>query len=205
MMADWNILVFATALGIAAFSPGPSLAAVVAMVLSSGARRAAWFCVGVIIGDLTWLLLSLSGLALVTQQFPMIFVFIKWAGVFYLAYIAINIWRAPPMATNTQLLIQKGNISHGVMSGFSVTMGNPKAMLFYLALLPTLITVEHLSILTIAALCLIVITVLATVFTFYITAASKAGQMLTRRQSVQTFNRVTAATLISAAVWIATK
>lgn len=203
--SEWDLLVFATALSIAAFSPGPSLAAIVAMVLSNGARRAIWFSVGVICGDLTWLILSLSGLALITQQFPMIFVAIKWAGVFYLAYMAIKIWRSPPVATKTSIPSEDKNRTSNIISGFSVTMGNPKAMLFYLALLPTLVKAEQLSITTALSLGLIVIAVLTAVFAFYIVAASKARQLMASSQSIQTFNRATATALLSAAAWIAAK
>ncbi|MCP4378197.1 MAG: LysE family transporter, partial [bacterium] len=93
MIFEWDFLVFVAALSVAAFSPGPGLAAIVATVLAGGARRAVWFCVGVVFGDLTWLLLSLSGLALIAQQIPVIFVAIKWAGVTYLVYLAVKIWR----------------------------------------------------------------------------------------------------------------
>jgi len=104
MILDWDLLVFMGALGIAAFSPGPGLAAVVATVLAGGAKRALWFCGGVILGDLAWLALSLSGLAVIAQQVPVVFTIIKWVGVAYLAYLAVRIWRAPaggnPAATS---------------------------------------------------------------------------------------------------------
>ena len=77
MLFEWDLLVFAAALGLAASTPGPGLAAIVTTVLAKGVRPAIWFCTGVIAGDLFWLLLSLSGLALITQQFPVIFIAIK--------------------------------------------------------------------------------------------------------------------------------
>ena len=61
MEFGWDFLVFAGALSVAAFSPGPGLAAIVATVLAKGARSTIWFCVGVILGDLVWLSLSLGG------------------------------------------------------------------------------------------------------------------------------------------------
>lgn len=203
--SEWDLLVFATALAIAASAPGPSLAAIVAMVLSNGARQAIWFSIGVICGDLTWLTLSLSGLALITQKFPMIFVMIKWAGVFYLMYLAIKIWHSPPIATAAKITTEEKNRLGSIVSGFSVTMGNPKAILFYLALLPTLIKAEQLSLTTAISLGLIVIAVLTIVFACYILAASKARQLMANNQSVRSFNRATATALLSAAIWIAAK
>lgn len=69
-MFDWNFIVFVGALSIAAFSPGPGLAVLIATVLANGARKSVWFYVGIILGDLVWLTLSLSGLALIAQQVP---------------------------------------------------------------------------------------------------------------------------------------
>ena len=91
------------------------------------------------------------------------------------------------------------------LSGFSVTVGNPKAILFYLALLPSLIHADQLSAIKVLSLCLIVIVVLTGVFACYIVAAAKARQLISRRQSGQLFNGLTAAALIGAATWIATR
>ncbi len=205
MFFEWDFLVFVAALSVAAFSPGPGLAAIVATVLAGGARRAVWFCVGVVFGDLTWLLLSLSGLALIAQQIPVIFVAIKWAGVTYLVYLAVKIWRTSPVAPEGIMHSRPKSVSARVLAGYSITMGNPKAMLFYLALLPSLMSPERISIAMALSLCLAVIAVLATVFAVYILAAEKARRAMTSNQSVQKFNRITATALGGAAVWIATR
>lgn len=205
MIFEWDLLVFIGALGVAAFSPGPGLAAIVATVLAGGARRALWFCVGVIIGDLTWLMLSLSGLALIAQQIPVIFDAIKWAGVTYLVYLAVKIWRTAPSEPEDIMHARPKSVTARVLAGYSITMGNPKAMLFYLALLPSLMSPERISIAMGLSLCLAVVAVLATVFAVYIFAAEKARRAMSSNQSVQKFNRITATALGGAAVWIASR
>jgi threonine/homoserine/homoserine lactone efflux protein len=205
MFLEWDLLVFVAALSVAAFSPGPGLAATVATVLARGARVAVWFCVGVIAGDLAWLALSLSGLALIAQKIPIVFVAIKWAGIAYLIYIAAKIWRSSPDATNTISQPREKSVATRVLAGFSITMGNPKAMLFYIALLPSLVSPERISIPMVMSLFLAVIAVLTTVFVIYVFAAEKTRSVMTSNQSVQTFNRVTATALGGAAIWIGTK
>lgn len=203
MLFEWDFLVFVAALGVAALSPGPGLAAIVATVLAWGARKTVWFCVGVIAGDLAWLSLSLSGLALVAQQIPMVFVVIKWAGVIYLIYLAWKIWRSSPKVHQTTEQTQEKSAAARVLAGFAVTMGNPKAMLFYMALLPSLVSLERISIPMVLSLFLAVVAVLATVFAIYMFAAENARRTMTSTQAVQKFNRMTATALGSAAVWIA--
>ena len=203
MDLDWNFLVFVGALSIAAFSPGPGIAALVATVLANGAKKAIWFCFGIVLGDLTWLALSLSGLALIAQQVPIVFVAIKWAGVIYLIYLAVKIWRSTPEATNLDAVNKKRGALARTLSGYSITMGNPKAMLFYLALLPSIVSPDSLSFPNVAALGVAVICVLTLVLAVYAFAADKARTLMTSTQSVQTFNRITASALGGAATWIA--
>src|SRR5258708_7854858 len=74
------LAVFTTALFIAAASPGPGIAAVVARVLGRGAGGAIAFTSGVAIGDLVWLTLAILGLAVLAQSFHAVFVAIKYAG-----------------------------------------------------------------------------------------------------------------------------
>jgi threonine/homoserine/homoserine lactone efflux protein len=202
-MLDWNLLVFIGALAIAAFTPGPGIAALIATVLAHGARYAFWFSIGIIMGDLAWLALSLSGLALIAQQFPIVFVLIKWAGVSYLLFLAIKMWRAPTEATKINANARPKGALARIAAGFSLTMGNPKTILFYLALLPSIITPETLSLPLVTGLAFGVIVVLSFVFAIYMFAASKARKFLADTQSLRTFNRVTATVLGSAATWIA--
>ncbi|GAA6194216.1 LysE family translocator [Ruegeria litorea] len=205
MLLEWDFWVFVAALSVAAFTPGPGLAAIVATTLATGARKTLWFCAGVIVGDLVWLLLSISGLAVIAQKIPLIFQCIKWAGVAYLIYLAWKIWSSPvAMGTGAAMTREKSNLAR-VLAGFSVTMGNPKAMLFYLALLPNLISPEHMSGPLILSLCLAVVCVLGGVFAFYMLAAQQARNKMKNSKTVRRFNRLTATALGGAAIWIAGK
>ncbi|MGR3622633.1 LysE family translocator [Pseudophaeobacter sp.] len=204
-MFDWNFIVFVGALSVAAFSPGPGLAALVATVLASGARKSIWFCVGIILGDLVWLTLSLSGLALIAQQIPVVFSIIKWAGVAYLIYLAFRLWTALDEAAQASTKSTERGALKRMLAGLSITMGNPKAMLFYLALLPSIVTPESLNAQMVVALAMSVVLVLSTVFAVYVYAAERARKAMTSAQSIKTFNRITGTALGGAAAWIATR
>jgi threonine/homoserine/homoserine lactone efflux protein len=92
-----------------------------------------------------------------------------------------------------------------LLAGFAVTMGNPKAMLFYLALLPSLVRPEALQPSLVMALFVAVVVVLAAVFAVYVFAAHKARAMMLRGSSMRMLNRVTASALGGAAAWIASR
>lgn len=204
---QFDLVVFVTALFIAAFSPGPSIISVVAITLSSGVRSAAWFACGVIMGDLVWLMGSVSGLAIVAQQFPEIFIAIKWGGVLYLMYLAYQSITADSikMSENKSVDSQNRNNKNIIFSGLSVTLGNPKAILFYLALLPSLVVIDTVSLNTILLQSVTVILVLAVVFAIYISIAHKASQHISNTKSPRVLNYLTGSALAGAAVWIASK
>ena len=90
-----SIIVFATALFIAAATPGPGIAAIVARVLGRGPKGALAFTAGVALGNVVWLTFAVAGLAVLAQTFNWLFLAVKWAGVLYLLFLAWRMWRAP--------------------------------------------------------------------------------------------------------------
>src|SRR6188474_692053 len=90
-----SLLIFAGALLVAAGSPGPSIAALVARVIARGFRDVFPFLLAMWIGEAIWLSLAVFGLAMVAQTFHLAFVAVKWAGVAYLIYLAWKMWTAP--------------------------------------------------------------------------------------------------------------
>src|SRR5918993_5061090 len=90
-----GLLIFAGALTVAAGSPGPSIAALVARVIAKGWRDVLPFLAAMWIGEAIWLSMAVFGLAFVAQTFHLAFVIVKWAGVAYLVYLAWKMWTAP--------------------------------------------------------------------------------------------------------------
>jgi threonine/homoserine/homoserine lactone efflux protein len=201
----WDFPIFVAALSVAAFTPGPGLAAIVASVLAQGARKTVWFCAGVIVGDLFWLTLSLSGLALIAQQIPIVFVTIKWAGVSYLIWLAWKTWNANPDFGQIRVADKGHSPIARAGAGFAITLGNPKAMLFYMALLPSLLNTGDLSLIALLPYYVAVFVVLTTVFAVYVIAAQSARRAMKNTRAVRKFNRITATALGGAAVWIASR
>src|SRR4051794_34547169 len=90
-----SLLIFAAALVVAAGSPGPSIAALVARVIAKGWRDVLPFLAAMWIGEAIWLSLAVFGLAFVAQTFRLAFVVVKWVGVAYLIFLAWKMWAAP--------------------------------------------------------------------------------------------------------------
>lgn len=198
------LLVFMGALFVAAASPGPAVAAIVARVLARGPSGAVAFCAGLAIGDIVWLVCAVLGLAVMAQTFQGLFVVIKYCGAAYLLFLAWKLWTAPVGDTRPEAALDAGSVRL-FLAGLAVTLGNPKVMIFYLALVPNIVDLAHLSALGLAELSMVVLVVLTIVFGAYILLAVRARRMLSSPRLVRAVNRGTGAVIASAAVAIATR
>ena len=84
-------------------------------------------------------------------------------------------------------------------------MGNPKVMVFYLALLPALIDTARVTVVGYAELVAVTLGVLAIVFTGYVVLASRARRLFTSPRALRLVNRGTGAVMAGAAAAIAAR
>ncbi|MBR2691989.1 MAG: LysE family translocator [Aquamicrobium sp.] len=203
-MTFTSLLIFAGALFVAAGSPGPSIAALVARVISKGFRDVLPFLLAMWIGEAIWLSFAVFGLAVVAQSFHLAFVAIKWLGVAYLAYLAWKMWTAPVEATGGSLPKEDSPVKL-FLAGMAVTLGNPKIMMFYLALLPTIIDLASVTMLGWMELTVTMAVVLILIDFAWIVAAAQARRLLKSPRAMRIANRVSAGTMAGAAAAIAAR
>ena len=198
------LLVFAGALLIAAGSPGPSIAALVARVLSRGMRDVLPFLAAMWVGEAIWLSMAVFGLAMVAQTFALAFLVIKWAGVAYLLWLAWKMWTAPAKPAGETLPASDGPVKL-FLAGLAVTLGNPKIMVFYLALLPTILDLASVTVLGWAELVATMVVVLVAVDLAWALTAAQARRLLQSERAVRIANRLSAGAMAGAAAAIAAR
>ena len=197
-----NLLVFALALCVAAGSPGPSIAALVARVLTNGLRDVLPFLAAMWLGEALWLSCAVAGLAVVARTLGVVFLAIKLIGVAYLLFLAWKMWFAPTE-------VSKGELPSGQSAwrmfgaGLTVTLGNPKIMVFYLALLPTIVDLDRVRGAAWLELTAVTLVVLMTVDLAWALLAVRARRLLTSRKAVKIANRTSATMMAGAAAVIA--
>ncbi|MBV8535701.1 MAG: LysE family translocator, partial [Alphaproteobacteria bacterium] len=133
-MSLWPLAVFTAALVIASASPGPAVVTLVARVLTSGGQANVGFAAGLLLGDLAWLVLGVFGAATLASEAHTLFTALKYAGVAYLAYLAVRMWTAEPHVDPSAA--PRRGTGWGVWGGLSLALANPKTMVFYMALVP---------------------------------------------------------------------
>ena len=156
------ILLFATVIAIATATPGPSLLTLIARVLSIGPARNIGFAIGLVLGDVLWLGAAAFGLSAIAAQAHEVMAVLKYVGAAYLLYLAYKMWMAPTDGVIASAGPRRLRWS-SVAGGLAMAVSNPKTMLFYLALLPTIIDLNGITAFGLLQLALTMLVVLAAV------------------------------------------
>ncbi|CAN7588165.1 LysE family translocator [Rhizobium sp. LjRoot254] len=197
-----TIAAYAFALFVVVLIPGPGITALVARALGSSFRESLAMAIGIMLGDLVFLTAVVLGLAVVAQAFSTVFMIIKYAGAAYLAYLAYKIWTSGMLKTDTEIGPRR-SIFQSLVSGLLVTLGNPKAMVFYLALVPTLIDIASITVTDYFELLAVTTVVLMAGTIPYIVLAAKAREFFRRPVALKRLNRTSATFLAGTAGYIA--
>ena len=198
------IVTFAVALLLNAGTPGPSIAALVSRVITHGWRDVFPFVLAMWIGEVGWLTVSMAGLTALAQTFHYGFVILKWAGIAYLVYLAWRMWRAKVDGHATALPQGQSGLTM-FAAGMALTIGNPKIMVFYLAVLPSLVTLGSFHLGTWAPMAITCFGVLMAVDCSWIIFANYARRLLRTPRAMRLANRIGATAMGGAAVAIATR
>ena len=195
-----GFLTYALALGVAAAVPGPGVVALVARALGSGFRPAMAFVAGLILGDLTFLIAALFGLTLIANVLGDVFVVVRIGAGLYLAYLAVKLWRSAGAAASVADAPESRALASFV-AGLTITLANPKTIVFYLAVLPTIVDLGTATGSDVAILVPVTAAVLLLVMTPYAALAVRARGSLQRPEFRARLNRFAAAIMAGAAVW----
>ncbi len=198
------IAIFAGALLLNAGTPGPSIAALVSRVITNGWRDVLPFLAAMWLGEVLWLSVALLGLSTLAQAFHTGFLVLKWLGVAYLCWLAWKMWHQPA-ATGAGELPRRASPLSMFGAGMALTLGNPKIMVFYLALLPSLVDLSAATLADGLALAAATLLTLAAVDLAWTALAHRARRLLQTPRAARIANRLGAAALGGAAAAIASR
>lgn len=141
------LLTLATVHFLALMSPGPDFALVVQNATRYGRQTGSYIALGLSCGILTHSVLSLTGVSYLVQQHPMLFALLQFSGGSYLLYLGLGALKgllqrgcaseAPDKAKTTHKRIHSKR--HAFSRGFSTNILNPKALIFFVSLMSSLV------------------------------------------------------------------
>lgn len=129
---------------ILAIVPGPAVLAIIARSFSSGKLQAFCMTAGIVLGDYIFIVLALFGLSALAEVMGTAFIIIKYLSAAYLIWLGIKLLRTKADSIDIEASKNSSLISN-FLTGFFITLGNPKAILFYVGFFPAFVNVNEVT------------------------------------------------------------
>jgi threonine/homoserine/homoserine lactone efflux protein len=131
-----DLLLYCGALVILFLTPGPVWLALMARALAGGFAGAWPLAFGVAVGDIVWPLVAVLGISWILSVFDVFMVVLRWiaCGVFLLMGVALIRNASAKISADSRLT--RAGLWPGFLAGLVAILGNPKAVLFYMGVLP---------------------------------------------------------------------
>ncbi|MFK7942828.1 MAG: LysE family translocator [Paracoccaceae bacterium] len=204
MTIEWHQLaLYALAYAVMVVSPGPFVAAIAARSAAFGFQAGISMAFGAWVAEKIWILAAIFGLALIAAHYGAILIVLKFVGAGWLIWLGYKLLsgRAGVMTPNG--LVKPEPFWRGVLTGFLINIGNPKAALFFMALFPGFFDIAAMGWLD--ALVILAVSTpigLGSDLT-YAWGAAKARALLSNSRTARRIDQATGGVLAGAGVAIA--
>jgi len=128
---------------------------------------------GIVVGDLVFVLLVLLGLSVVSKTLGNLFLIIKYLGGAYLIWIGLTLWLSQNKTSITAIERPLGSLVESFLAGLFMTIGDVKAIIFYISLFPIFIDSESVDLIDIGIILTITIIAVGSVKITYTILATK--------------------------------
>jgi threonine/homoserine/homoserine lactone efflux protein len=205
-MSWYGLVTFCAVYALAVATPGPGVAAAVARGLSRGSAGASAFIGGFVVGDLFWFFAAALGLSALAQSAHTVFVAVKYAGALYLLYLAYRLWSAPAQTLAVSGAQPRGQKPWTLFLGsLSLTLGNPKVMIFFIALLPSVVRLEALDGRGQLEIAAAIVVIQPAILGGYVLVATRARRWFQNPRAVKMLNRGSGTVMAAAALAVASR
>ena len=203
MMATASLLAFALTCAIIEITPGPNMAWLAALSLSRGWRVGLAAVAGVALGLSAYGIAAALGVAAVIESSTFLYETLRWGGVAYLLWLAWDAW-----STAGDIAPDRDSTDHERRSAFRrgliTNLLNPKAAVFYIAVLPEFVVPQAASIvaqtLTLSA---VYVAIATAIHALIVISASRLRNLVNDPARLRTVRRTLAVALAGVAVWLA--
>nr|WP_010133743.1 LysE family translocator [Microbulbifer agarilyticus] len=199
-----NTLALFGAMVVLAAIPGPGIFAVMARSASGGMLHGLVTTIGIVFGDYVFIALCLSGLAYIADVMGSAFVVLKYVGAAYLIWLGLSLLRARG-SSEVNAAPKKSSLASSWLLGLTTTLGNPKAILFYLSFFPAFLPITEITVMDTITIFVVVTLAVGGVMLTYAWATLRAQAMLQNRAQSRLLNYVGGATLIGSGIWMAAR
>jgi threonine/homoserine/homoserine lactone efflux protein len=183
-------------------TPGPNMGTLASLTLERGRGAGLAAVAGVALGLAVVGSLAAFGLTAVVTESPALYQTLRWAGILYLLYLAYDAWR--DAGQGADIALEPEGAGSLFLRGLTVNLLNPKAAIFYMAVLPSFIDTARGAVLgqnlTLVA---IYVAVATAVHTGVVLLAARLRPYLLAGAGERLVRRALAVVMAAIAVWFA--
>ncbi len=149
----YDLGLYAGALAILFLTPGPVWVALLARSLSGGLRAAWPLAIGVAVGDVVWPIVAIFGVTWLVATFQGFMAVLQWVAVAVFLAMGFGLLCNADRALSTDSRLTRRGAWAGFLAGVAVILGNPKAVLFYMGVLPGFFDLTRVTAWDMLAIC----------------------------------------------------
>ena len=180
--------------------PSISVFTVSSRAAAYGFTHGAFTALGIVVGDILFILLAIFGLAFLAETMAGLFAWLKYLGGAYLIWLGITLWKSKPEIRTTEIEITSSLLS-SFFSGLLITLADQKAIFFYLGFFPAFLDLSAISLFDTSMIILITVFAVGGVKLVYAFLASSARLLITPGTH-QTINFIAGSTMITVGIYI---
>jgi threonine/homoserine/homoserine lactone efflux protein len=199
-----SLLAFALTCLIVEITPGPNMAYLAALSLSRGAAMGLAAVAGVALGLSVYGIAAAFGVAAIIENSPILYEALRWAGVLYLLWLAWEAWSTADDIAPDEPRAQGHALASAFGRGLITNLLNPKAAVFYVAMLPGFVTVQAGDVTAqTLKLSAIYVAIATAIHGLIVLSASHVRHYVGDTKRMVRIRRVLALALVGVAIWLA--
>ena len=206
-MTSIEIITLFVIMVVLAAIPGTSVALVVIRSATLGVANGFAVTAGIVLGDLVFVMLAILGLSFVAETMGGLFMVIKYLGAFYLLWLGFSLLKSQNI---TQIKLnnsirENGNLVTSFLAGAILTLGDVKAIIFYVSLFPIFIDLSTLDAAKILVIILVTVVSVGGVKILYALSAKKIVNYARKLKFENTVRKTAGGLMVGAGTWLMIK
>ena len=191
-----DLALYVLAVLILFLTPGPVWIALLARSMSGGFQAAWPLALGVAVGDAIWPILAILGVSWLVNEIDGVMVLLRFSATLIFLIMGIFLIFKGDRNLGENSRLTRPGISAGLAAGIFVILGNPKAIIFYMGVLPSFFDLKDITGLDIVAI--VSVSVATPLLGNLILAGfvNKIRSVLTSSRAVARINKVSGSLLI---------
>ena len=186
-----------------ALIPSVSVLAVVSRSAVYGFAHGVATAVGILLGDIIFILIAIYGLTILADLIGSRFIFFKYLGGMYLIWLGVQLWRVKPIIAKTADN-NDASLHASLLMGLLITLADQKAILFYLGLFPAYLDLSKITFVE-TGIIIAIATIAIGSKLIYAFMADRASLILNNHRSIQGLNMVAGSVMLVVGLYVILK